>query len=80
MTKEQVSPDDIYATALKVFSREELTQMQTQPLRSLMGMISRRLKKDGPPPTQDELLGIRELVEEHLWHPALGQLQATSQG
>jgi hypothetical protein len=80
MKKEQVSPDDISATALKVFSRDELIQMPRQQRLSLMGMIGRRLKKDGPPPTQDELLGIRELVEEHLWHPALGQLQATSQG
>lgn len=80
MTKEQASPDVISATALKVFSREELTQMPRQQRLSLMGMIGRRLEKDGPPPTQDELQGLRELVEQDLWHPALGRSQATSQG
>lgn len=76
----KTSPEDIFAEALKVFSREELTQMPKQQRLSLMGMISRRLKKDGPPPTLAELQGFRQLVEEDLWHPALGQLQPTSQG
>jgi hypothetical protein len=37
-------------------------------------MIERRLNQDGPPPTKAELEGIKELVLEHLWHPALSAL------
>ena len=32
-----------------------------------------------PPPTQDELQGIKELVLEHLSHPALAALSPASQ-
>ena len=39
-----------------------------------MHLIARRLDKPGLPPTQDELVGIKELVTEHLWHPAFNQL------
>jgi hypothetical protein len=28
-------------------------------------------REGGQPPTQDELEGIKELVLEYLWHPAL---------
>ncbi len=80
MKKDPVSSSDISAAALKVFSREELVAMPRPQRLSLMSMIERRLNKDDPPPTLAELQEMRELVEEHLWHPALGQLQATSQG
>lgn len=80
MKKEQASPEDISATALKVFSREEFAALSPQQGNSFLGMVARRLEKDGPPPTQDELQGLRELVEQDLWHPALGRSQATSQG
>ena len=43
-----------------------------------MHLIARRLDKPGLPPTQDELVGIKELVTEHLWHPAFNQLSGPS--
>jgi hypothetical protein len=39
-----------------------------------MVLIEERLNRDGPPPTKAELEGIKELVLEHLWHPALSAL------
>jgi hypothetical protein len=68
---EKVSSKDISAAALQVFSREELQQMPEQVGLNLMHLIAKRLKQPGPPPTQDELEGIKELVTEHLWHSAL---------
>ena len=76
---EKVSSKDISAAALRVFSREELTQMPEPSRLSLGVLISKRLKKEGPPPTLEELQGIRELVTQHLWHPALSQLSEASQ-
>lgn len=71
---EKSDPEKVKAivdAALQVFTREELRQMSGPSLRSLGHLISKRLDKPGPPPTHDELLGIRELVTEWLWHPAL---------
>lgn len=69
----QVSPNDIYATALKVFSPEELKQMPRQQRLSLAVMLERRLAQE-PKPTQDELEGLKELLLNDLWHPALSAL------
>ena len=74
MNKEPASLSAISEAALKVFSREELTQLGQPPLRSLGSLIGHRLDRPGPPPTQDELVGIKELVTDHLWHPAFNQL------
>lgn len=42
---------------------------------SLLTLIERRLnEKDKPPPTDAELEGIKELLLEHLSHPALNVL------
>jgi len=71
MQKEQVSSSDISKAALKVFSPEEIQQLPRPMKLSLIGMLHRRLEKPGPPPTQDELEGIKELVTVHLWHPSL---------
>jgi hypothetical protein len=64
MSNEPASSNAISAAALKIFSREELTQM-TQPRRlSLMGMIGRRMRReDLPPPTQAELVGNKEMLD-----------------
>ena len=70
---EQTSQNAISEAALKVFSRDELVQMPKQQRLSLMHLIAQRLDKQ-PPPTVDELEGIKELVLEHLSHPALGAL------
>ena len=71
MKKEPASVSAISEAALKVFTREELTQMP-RPLRlSLMNLIGNRLDESHkPPPTVAELEGIKELLLEHLWCPA----------
>jgi hypothetical protein len=74
MAKEPVSPKDIYEAALQVFLPGELSKMPRQQSISIALMIERRLNQDGPPPTKAELEGIKELVLEHLWHPALSAL------
>ena len=78
MNKEPASSNAISEAALKVCSREELTQMDKVSLSNLGHLIARRLDKPGPPPTQDELVGIKELVTDHLWHPAFNQLSVPS--
>ena len=78
MKTEQVSPNDIYATALQVFSPEDLQQMPEQQQLSLATMLERRLAQQ-PAPTLDELEGIKELLLNDLWHPALSALPKTSQ-
>ena len=74
MNKEPASSNAISAAALRVCSREEMKAMSRPPLMNLLILIERRLNKPGPPPTQDELVGIKELATEHLWHPAFNQL------
>ena len=80
MNKEPASSSAISAAALKVCSREELIQMPKPQRSSLMHLIARRLDEPGPPPTLAELEGIKELVTDHLWHPALNQLSVPSPG
>lgn len=65
-----VSTADIIAAALKVFTAGELSSMPDPQRRSLANLIAKRLEQSGPPPTVEELEGIRELAEVHLWHPA----------
>jgi hypothetical protein len=67
------SPNAISEAALKVFSREELQAMSKPSRLSLGRLIEQRLMRL-PPPTVDELQGIKELVLEHLSHPALAAL------
>ena len=78
MQTEQESLNAISAAALQVCSREELVQMPRPQRSSLMHLIAKRLDRL-PPPTQDALQGIKELVLEHLWHPALAALSPASQ-
>jgi hypothetical protein len=52
--------------------------MAEQQQLSFPGMVERRLDK-GTEPTLKELQGFRQLVEEDLWHPALGRLPEASQ-
>jgi hypothetical protein len=75
---EKVSSKDISAAALKVFSAEELESMPKPSLSSLGTLLARRLAQR-PEPTLEELQGIKELVVEHLWHPALGTSSELSQ-
>ena len=78
MKTEQVSPSDIYATALQVFSPEELQQMPKQQQLSLATMLERRLAQESAP-SKEELEGLKELLLNDLWHPALSALPKTSQ-
>jgi hypothetical protein len=71
--KPPVSSQAIREAALKVFSLEELGQMARPQLSSLGHLIAKRLAQPGPPPTKDELEGIKELVTEHLWHGSLNK-------
>ena len=80
MNNAPASSNAISEAALKVCSREELIQMERPQRSSLMHLIGHRLDKPGPAPTQAELQGIKELVTEHLWHPALNQLSKRSLG
>jgi len=73
MQTEKISSTAIVEAALKVSSREELTQMSEPQRMSLMHLIAKRLDRQ-PPPTQAELQGIKELVVDHLSHPALAAL------
>jgi len=36
-------------------------------------LVAKRLSKDGPPPTLEEIKGFRQLVEDDLWHLALSR-------
>jgi len=53
--------------ALEVFTREEINQLDRPAMLSLAKLLRDRLAKAGPPPTHDELEGIRELLTEHLF-------------
>ena len=68
-----ISAQAINEAASRVFTREELTAMPRPQLLTLGSLVAKRLDQAGPPPTQDELEGIRELVTEHLWHGALSK-------
>ena len=74
----EASPIDIYETALRVASQEELQEMPEQVLLTFMGAIERRLNKAGEP-TDAELQGLKEMVTEDMWHPALSRLSGVSQ-
>lgn len=62
--------EEVVAAVLRIFTREEIQDLSPTPFRSFVAMVARRLAKAGPPPTDDELDGLRELAFEHLWHSA----------
>ena len=72
------SPAAISEMALRVLSQEELQQMQPQQRRTFLSSLARRLEQPGEP-TQEELLGLKELARDDLWHPAFGRQQSISQ-
>lgn len=69
-----VSKDDIVESALKVCKHEELQSLSRPTLGSFLHLVEERLSRL-PPPTVDELVGIKELVLEHLWHPTVNRLE-----
>ena len=59
--------------ALRIFSAEQLRQMDRIPRQNFLHLLEKRLLREGPPPTDAELEGIAELAIDHLWHPAIGR-------
>lgn len=62
---------EITEAVLKIFTPEQIRAASSMPMRNFIYMVKRRLQKAGPPPTVDELDGLRELAFEHLWTGAL---------
>lgn len=55
----------------KIFTPDDIRVASPMPMRNFIYMVRRRLEKAQPPPTVDELDGLRELAFEHLWAGAL---------
>jgi hypothetical protein len=53
-----VSAEEIKAAALRIFTLDEIQNLSRIPLRGFLILIEKRLRKDGPPPTDDELDGL----------------------
>lgn len=53
--------------AAKVFTREEINQLNRPAMFSLARLLRERLAKADLPPTHDGLEGIRELPTDHLF-------------
>ena len=70
-----VSAEEVVAAVLRIFTREQIRDLSPMPFQNFVGMVTRRLEKDEPPPTDDELEGLRELAFEHLWHSAFDGLR-----
>ncbi len=78
MQTAKVSPAAISEAALRVYSQEELEQMEPQKRRTFLSSVARRLEQPEPP-TLEELSGLRELSDNDLWHPAFGRQLLMSQ-
>lgn len=62
----------MYARVRQVFPLDLLDSMAPQQRKLTDNAINRVLEKDGPEAlTLDRLEGIKELVTQHLWSPAL---------
>lgn len=62
-----VTKDDIVDAMKAVSSVDELAALSSIERRNFASVVGRRLAKAGPPPTLDELQGLKELAIEHLW-------------
>ena len=58
---------EITEAVFKIFTPDQIRAASPMPMRNFIYMVRRRLQKAGPPPTVDELDGLRELAFEHLW-------------
>jgi hypothetical protein len=75
MKTEEQQLQDMYARIRQVFPRELLDTFAPQQETLTDNAINRILNKDGPEAlTVDRLEGIKELVTQHLWSPALTEL------
>lgn len=66
----RASCQEITDAVFAVFDPEVVETLSPNPFRHFVGMVRRRLEKPGPPPTFDELVGLKELAFDHLWHSA----------
>ena len=78
MNNEPTSSNAIFEAASQVCSKAEFAKVSEQQGNSFLHLVATRLDKPGPAPTKDELQGIKELVTEHLWHPAFNRLSTPS--
>ena len=77
MQTEKVSPAAISEAALRVYSQDDLEQMEPQRRRTFLSSVARRLEQGSV--SEEELKGIRELADNDLWHPAFGRQYSISQ-
>jgi hypothetical protein len=60
--------------ASKAFTRQELANLTDRQCSDYETLLGNRLLDDSlPPVTVMEAVGIKELLLEHLYHPALGR-------
>ena len=68
MPNEPISSQNITDAAYKIYSPEEIRNMPRQIGMSLVGMLREALEKRGVEGvTQEELGGIRDMLENHLY-------------
>lgn len=68
MPKEQISSQHIMEAAYKIYSPEEIKQMPRQIGMSLVAMLREKLEKRGVAGVkQEELDGVRDMLENHLY-------------
>jgi hypothetical protein len=61
---EQLSSNDIYEAALKLYDRPALSEM-SRASRMTLGSLIANLLEDYPNPTQAQLEGVKEKFEHH---------------
>jgi hypothetical protein len=81
MKTEQQQLSDMYARVKQVFSQEEFESLAQQQRTLLDNAIQRVADKEGLEAlTVPRLEGIKELVTQHLWSPALSEASKSSPG
>lgn len=75
MPTEKELPSDIGKRVYEAFGREALDRLSPQEENMVNAMIQRILDDEGPEAlTHDRLVGVKEMVTEHLWDPAYNGL------
>ena len=80
----KMNEQDLYNDTLKkvkqVFGQKLLAELAPQQVKMLDRMLDREQKhNEGKPLTVDQIEGIKQLVTEELWHPALTALSSKSE-
>ena len=75
MPTEKELPSDIGKRVYEAFGPETLATLSRQQENTANAMILRILDDEGPEAlTHDRLVGVKEMVTEHLWDPAYNGL------